>query len=93
MPTEPTRARVVNINREDCDVYIGRPSKWGNPYTLAGIGRKEAIQLYREHLVKHPELVAAAIGELAGKRLGCHCAPRACHGDILAHIANTRQLP
>jgi hypothetical protein len=26
--------------------------------------------------------------QLAGKRLGCHCKPLACHGDILADYVN-----
>jgi hypothetical protein len=26
--------------------------------------------------------------ELQGKQLGCHCAPMACHGDVLAELAD-----
>ena len=25
--------RVVHCQREEYDIYIGRPSEWGNPYT------------------------------------------------------------
>jgi hypothetical protein len=30
----------------------------------------------------------AALDELRGLVLGCWCAPRACHGDVLARLAN-----
>ena len=65
-------------------VYIGRPSKWGNPFVIGKDGtRKEVIQKYREWLFQHPELIEAARRELAGKDLVCYCAPKACHGDVL----------
>ena len=65
-------------------VYIGRPSKWGNPFVIGKDGtRKEVIQKYREWLSQHPELIEAARRELAGKDLVCYCAPKACHGDVL----------
>ena len=35
---------------------------------------------------EQPELLAA-LPELAGKTLGCWCAPKACHGDVLARLA------
>lgn len=79
---------VVNVHREACDVYVGRPSKWGNPYKISNnISREEAIRLYRKHINNSPELLAA-LPELKGKRLGCFCAPNACHADILAELAN-----
>lgn len=78
------------------DVYIGRPSKWGNPFshlpgTLAKhrvASRAEAIAAYERYLLTRPDLIAAAKIELRGKTLGCWCHPRACHGDVLARIAD-----
>ena len=65
-------------------VYIGRPSKWGNPFVIGKDGtRKEVIQKYREWLFQHPEFIEAARRALAGKDLVCYCAPKACHGDVL----------
>jgi len=32
------------------------------------------------------------LDNLQGKVLGCHCKPLACHGDILAELANNRSL-
>ena len=75
-------------SRTDC-VYIGRPSKWGNPFVIGPDGdRATVIGKYRAFILAHPDLVAAAKKELAGKNLVCFCAPQACHGDVLLEIAN-----
>lgn len=87
---------------EPFDVYIGRPSVWGNPFShKAGTLAKyrvatvaEAIVRYREWLLNQPRLVEGAKRELKGKVLGCWCKtkknPEApCHGDVLADIANS----
>lgn len=34
MKPEQVKPRVVHCKREKYDVYIGRPSKWGNPIKL-----------------------------------------------------------
>lgn len=89
--------RVVHKNKSKYDVYIGRPSKWGNPFThlkeLEGkegiilvATRQEAIERYREWILKNPTLLAD-LHELKGKVLGCWCKPKACHGDVLADLA------
>ena len=87
--------RVVHCKREEFDVYIGRGSKWGNPYshkegTLAEhvVGsRTEAIQKFEEYLLSSEELMGS-LEELRGKILGCWCKPKSCHGDILIRYAN-----
>lgn len=79
-------------------VYIGRPSKWGNPFshlsnTLAKFKtdtREEAIEKFEAWFRGQPELVEEAKQELKGKDLVCWCAPKACHGHILARIVNER---
>lgn len=69
-------------------VYIGRPSKWGNPYVIGRDGtREEVITRYKDHVLSTPALVAA-LPELKGKQLGCWCAPLPCHGDVLAQLAD-----
>jgi hypothetical protein len=86
---------VVNIKSDQYDVYIGRPSKWGNPYshkdgTLAKFkvsSVKEAIDKYEEYLIQNKELMNS-LSELKGKTLGCWCKPKRCHGDILEKYAN-----
>ena len=80
------------VNKRDgvpYDVYVGRPSKWGNPYRLGPDGyRADVIRKYRIWLREHPDIVAAAKRELRGKVLACWCAPLPCHADVLAEIAN-----
>ena len=71
-------------------VYIGRPSKWGNPFRLEDFTtRQDCVAAYRKWLLAQPELVAAAKKELRGKDLVCFCAPKLCHGDVLAEVANS----
>ena len=68
-------------------VYIGRGSKWGNPYVIGYDGdRAEVIEKYQYSLPLN--LQEEAMVELRGKDLVCFCAPLACHGDILLKIAN-----
>ena len=81
---------VVNCKHDAYDVYIGRPSVWGNPYSIGKHGtREEVIEKYREWLSGQWHLLDQ-LDNLQGKVLGCHCAPLACHGDILAELANKR---
>ena len=81
---------------EPYDVYVGRGSKFGNPYShKEGTSalwvvdtREEAIRLYEEWVLKQPELVLAIKTELKNRILACFCAPLACHADVLLRIAN-----
>lgn len=71
-------------------VYVGRPSKWGNPFVIGVDGtRKEVIERYRAYLIGTPALLAAAKSELKGKTLSCWCKPKPCHGDVLLSVANS----
>ena len=80
--------KVVHCKKEPYDIYIGRPSKWGNPFTIGKDGsREEVILKYINWLEQQPDLLSE-ISELKGKVLGCWCHPKACHGDILAEIAD-----
>lgn len=70
--------------------YIGRPSKWGNPFVIGRDGsRADVIAKYRACIVAHPALMNA-LDELRGRDLICWCAPLACHGDVLTDLANRR---
>jgi hypothetical protein len=80
--------KVVHCKREKYDIYIGRPSKWGNPFTIGRDGtREQVIEKYRRWIMTQPELLAALPG-LKGRVLGCWCKPKACHGDVLAELAD-----
>jgi hypothetical protein len=81
--------RVINQRRDVGGVYIGRPSKFGNPFVIGRDGnRAEVIRKYEEWLLAQPALVEAARRELRGHDLRCFCAPLACHGDVLLRVAN-----
>ena len=71
-------------------VYVGRPTKWGNPYIVGKHGAQgECVDLFARHIESRPDLVAAAKRELRGKNLVCWCAPKRCHADVLLAIANS----
>ena len=93
--------KVVNLNKEPYDVYIGRGSKWGNPYTTIKDketlaceivdSSEEAISKYKEHILSTPELYNS-LHELEGKTLGCFCKPKSCHGDVLLELISQKNL-
>lgn len=74
---------------------IHRPSEFGNPYTHKDgtlaiykvASRAEAILAYEKWILTQPQLLAR-LPELKGKVLACFCHPLACHGDVLARLAD-----
>ena len=77
---------VINGKKDRYDVYIGRGSKWGNPFRIGRDGtRKEVIQMYEKWLRRNKKLMND-IGELEDKILGCFCKPLPCHGDVLVKL-------
>ncbi|MRR49661.1 MAG: DUF4326 domain-containing protein [Rhodocyclaceae bacterium] len=86
---------VVNKDAEhEFDLYIGRGGPWGNPFPIkpgTDETRDVVIEKYREYFEaeivtspdKHAQLMA-----IQGYRLGCHCKPSACHGDVIADYLN-----
>jgi len=89
--------KVVNFKKEPYDIYIGRPSKWGNPYSHINDGntiakyivgsRSESIKAYRDWITNGDgKYLLDDLHELCGKTLGCWCKPDTCHGDILADL-------
>lgn len=85
--------QVVHCKREPYDVYIGRPSIWGNPFKIGRHGtREEVIDRYREWVQGQTQLMNQ-IPYLRGKVLGCWCKPAACHGDVLVELAQQQPGP
>lgn len=91
--------KVWNKRDKNCPkdaVYVGRPTKWGNPYshqnnTLAEFKvdtKQEALLRFYDMCWNDEALRLDAKEELKGKDLVCWCAPRPCHADILLEIAN-----
>lgn len=91
-------SKVVHCKRESYDVYIGRPSKWGNPFSHIPERaecyvptREHAVECYRRWILTQPDLLKD-LHELRGKTLGCWCAPKPCHGDVLAELSSQPAL-
>ncbi len=87
--------RVVNVDRQSWPdaVYIGRGTPWGNPYALGPDGdREEVIRKFRydfeRDLLRGGPAFKQKLLALRGRRLGCHCKPAPCHGDVLAEYLN-----
>ncbi len=90
--TKQQATRVVNIRKEDYDLYIGRAGKgedgyFGNPIKLEpGEGRGATLERYKEffynRLQSDPEF-KERVENLKGLTLGCFCKPNPCHGDII----------
>jgi hypothetical protein len=86
---DTNKTYVVHFKKYQHDVYIGRPSKWSNPYTHKDLNkthakyqvssRKEAIESYERHL-KDSGLIKD-IEELRGKILGCWCCNKPSDGS------------
>ena len=79
-------------------VYVGRPSKWGNPFKIGQDGtRQEVIAKYRCRIINILQSIDNHhLDELRGKDLVCWCHtwdgkgknPMYCHADILLEFAN-----
>lgn len=94
-------SKVVHCKLSSYDVYIGRLSIFGNPFshqkgTQAEVmvtTREEAVEKYRQWVEGKIQVKGLTpptmeqIKKLKGKVLGCWCAPQACHGDILSELA------
>ena len=84
---------VINVSTgKPFDVYVGRGSKWGNPFIIGIHGtRDEVIEKYERWIILQPQF--ADIHELYGKILGCHCHPKRCHGHSLERFAIAQYVP
>jgi hypothetical protein len=79
---------VVHCKKSNYDLYVGRPSKWGNPFVMKNEEeRDKVISQYRDWLLLQPDLLKE-LPTLKDKILACWCAPKACHADVLAELAN-----
>lgn len=82
--------RVLNKKHDGIPegaVYVGRPTKWGNPYPITKeCSRPRSIALYKIYLVDSGLIFN--VDELRGRDLVCWCAPLDCHADVLLKLAN-----
>ena len=83
------RKRAKGWRQPPNTLFVGRPTRWGNPYTVAEYGRREAVMKFRVdfllgNLDVKPEDAREA---MAGYRhLACWCAPdEDCHADAYVY--------
>jgi hypothetical protein len=97
MPQRIQRKRIKGWRMPANAVYVGRPTKWGNPYYLGSLrkpggelGMSQVIENYRHWIL------GGGVGkdkldpkELRGKDLACWCPlDQPCHADVLLELAN-----
>lgn len=91
MPKRIQRKRTRGWRMPQNAVYVGRPTKWGNPFRPSGDSdRGLAVCNFsmwiREGIAanQYPDLT-----ELRGKDLACWCPlDQPCHADVLLELAN-----
>lgn len=102
MPKRIQRKRTAGWRMPEGAVYVGRPSKWGNPFApqaepaycpkAKSMLMEWAADVHRDwlQLPEQADLVTAIRTELRGKDLACWCPQdQSCHADVLLEIANS----
>jgi len=89
-PKRIQRKRTKGWRMPPNTVYVGRPTKWGNPFPHADrYINLDAFALWLANTVAGQKLAIAARRELRGKNLACWCPlGQPCHADELLRIAN-----
>lgn len=92
MPQRIQRKRSKGWTMPPGAIYVGRPTKYGNPYRpqMPGVDSPASIiPLFEEHLRQALVREPGFLDELRGKDLACWCHPLApCHADVLLRLAN-----
>lgn len=94
------RKRTKGWRMPEGVVYVGRGSKWGNPWRVEdGMSAHGAVWRYRDAVVgllpfaKVPGSKEVR-SELAGRDLACWCRlDQPCHADVLLVVANSAAVP
>lgn len=88
MPKRVQRKREKGWKMPENTVYVGRPTKWGNPYPIGeNFTAQQAVNLFKLFAQKWD--LAEDLGELKGKDLACWCkVGDPCHADVLLELAN-----
>lgn len=101
--------RIVHVNKEEHDFYIGRPTNWGNPFThktgtkasFVLPTREDSIEAFRKWLAGEEyqdvepdrrQWILDNVHKLKDKTIGCWCAPKRCHGEVLRDLADGKDI-
>lgn len=97
-PVRIQRKRTRGWRMPENTVFVGRPSRWGNPWRIGDrdpyyfghdspLTREEVIDQFRCYVEAQPHRYD--LSELRGKNLACWCAlDSPCHADVLLDLAN-----
>jgi hypothetical protein len=69
-------------------VYVGRPSRWANPFRIGFDGDRETVvRKFREYAMERLKQESDWLEPLRGKDLACWCPlDKACHADVLIEL-------
>ena len=82
-PIRIQRKRIKGWTMPENTVYVGRPTKWGNPYSISA-GRSHSLKFYRIWLEEKLEEDPHFLDDLKDKNLACWCKlSQPCHVDVL----------
>lgn len=103
MPERIQRRRTKGWRMPPGAIYVGRPTKWGNPWQIepGALSAQGAVDAYRDSIRQndagarfhHNCPTSEYIREhLSGKDLACWCPlDQPCHADVLLRIARGEQ--
>lgn len=93
-PKRVQRKRTRGWKMPENTVYVGRPTKWGNPFLgddAADKFRASLMDLSNcpPYALKAMRLIRDTHRDLRGKNLACWCKDgQKCHADALLELAN-----
>lgn len=91
MPKRIQRKRTKGWRMPEGAVYVGRPSRWGNPCGVKLWGKQDAVDEFKLALISGCLKITVddVKRELRGKDLACWCPlDQPCHADVLLKLAN-----
>lgn len=89
MPKRIQRKRTRGWKMPSNTVYVGRPTRWGNPYKIGTCMIPDARAAVEAFAANLPLGKIRGIEELRGHDLACWCAlDQPCHADVLLELAN-----
>lgn len=92
MPKRVQRRRTRGWRMPENAVYVGRPTRWGNPFKVSVYGLEESLRFFGKYLEARLRVEPDFLEPLRGKDLACWCPlDRPCHADILLELANKKR--
>jgi hypothetical protein len=96
-PKRIQRQRTKGWRAPEDAVYVGRGTRWGNPFKIGEPGpdgapmtRADVLTAYELMVAaSQPETLNATINALRGRDLMCWCRlDQGCHADVLLRLVN-----